>query len=124
MGTILLSLLLQTRRGSVLVRAKATNQVLSCVCSNLLHKKWQRNQHLNLPVYTVPLFYTMTTSISPMKRSTNLSLLLKSMWNHSGQDYLPKLQGRNIGDLICNVGSAPAAGAAPAGDAAAAGGAE
>merc|ERR1711955_114027 len=30
------------------------------------------------------------------------------------------LQGRNIGDLICNVGSAPAAGAAPAGGAPAA----
>merc|ERR1712180_34109 len=84
--------------------------------SNNSHsKRWPTFQFQNLLVCTVPSSCTTMTSISPGRRWPGL--------------FAKALQGRNIGDLICNVGSAPAAGggapaAAAGGDAAAAAPAE
>merc|ERR1711973_164177 len=83
--------------------------------------KWPIFQLLSLLVCTVLSFCMMTISTSLVKRwpkSYLLQVNVEAFWPGL---FAKALQGRNIGDLICNVGSAPAAGgAAPA--AAAAGG--
>merc|ERR1712168_678904 len=83
---------------------------ISCF-KQLTLSKWPMYQSPNLPVSTVPSFYTTMTSISPLRKLPRSSVLPKSTWKPSGLD---SLQGRNIGDLICNVGSAGGGGGAAA----------
>merc|ERR1712168_586384 len=53
--------------------------------------KWPMYQCPNLPVSTVPSFYTTMTSISPPRKWRRLSVLLKSTWKPSGLDFSQKL---------------------------------